>query len=153
VQRNHEDKGNTDEIRAHIAYLNATTYNPSTKLASIRPGTNWGEVYKALNDYNVTTVGGRASVVGVGGFTTGGGYSFHSNSRGFACDNVANFEVVLADGSVVNANAHENADLWKSLKGASGNFGFVTRIDERTSFPYNPSIHPSIQHKSEQCEN
>jgi FAD/FMN-containing dehydrogenase len=133
--------------------LNATTYNPSTKLASIRPGTNWGEVYKALNDYNVTTVGGRASVVGVGGFTTGGGYSFHSNSRGFACDNVANFEVVLADGSVVNANAHENADLWKSLKGASGNFGFVTRIDERTSFPYNPSIHPSIQHKSEQCEN
>lgn len=57
-------------------------------------------------------------------------YSFHTNARGFAADNVANFEVVLADGSIVNANAEENHDLWKSLKGASGNFGFVTRIDQ-----------------------
>lgn len=29
----------------------------------------------------------------------------------------------------MNANAHENSDLWKALKGGSGNFGFVTRID------------------------
>lgn len=60
-------------------------------------------------------------------------YSFHTNSRGFACDNVGNFEVVLADGSIVNANAEENSDLWRSLKGASGNFGFVTRIDQGMS--------------------
>lgn len=56
-------------------------------------------------------------------------YSFHSNRRGFACDNVVNFEVVLANGTIVNANAHENAGLWRALKGGSGNFGFVTRVD------------------------
>ncbi|CRK45016.1 hypothetical protein BN1723_019622, partial [Verticillium longisporum] len=49
--------------------------------------------------------------------------------RGFACDNVENFEVVIGDGSIVNANAKENTDLWKALKGGSGNFGFVTRLD------------------------
>jgi FAD/FMN-containing dehydrogenase len=44
---------------------------------------------------------------------------------------VENWEIVLADGSVVNANSKDNADLWKAQKGASGNLGFVTRIDQR----------------------
>lgn len=63
-------------------------------------------------------------------------YSFHSQSRGLACDAVSNFEVVLADGSIVNANANENADLYRGLKGGSGNLGFVTKIDQRKSSLY-----------------
>ncbi|KAE9569262.1 FAD-dependent monooxygenase yanF [Colletotrichum fructicola] len=118
-------------VTIDFGYMNATTYDADSKVASICPGSNWGEVYKALDPYGVTTVGGRASVVGVGGFVTGGGYSFHTNSRGFSCDQVTNFEIVLADGTIVNANEHENADLWKAQKGGSGNFGFVTRIDQR----------------------
>lgn len=109
--------------------MNTTTYNPETKIASIQPGSDWGKSYATLNSFNVVPVGGRADVVGVGGFITGGGYSFHSNVRGFACDNVVNFQVVLADGSIVNANAGEHNDLWRALKGGSGNFGFVTRVD------------------------
>lgn len=110
--------------------MNATTYDESSQIASIQPGSTWGPVYETLAPYGVVAVGGRADVVGVGGFTTGGGYSFHTGVRGFACDNVRNFEVVLGDGSIVNANAEENSDLWKALKGGSGNFGFVTRIDQ-----------------------
>lgn len=112
--------------------MNATTYDESTGIASIRPGSTWGPVYKTLAEYGVVAIGGRADVVGVGGFTTGGGYSFHTGVRGFACDNVVNFEVVLGDGSIVNANANEHSDLWKALKGGSGNWGFVTRIDQET---------------------
>jgi FAD/FMN-containing dehydrogenase len=50
---------------------------------------------------------------------------------------VENWEIVLGDGSVVNANSSSNADLWKAQKGGSGNLGFVTRIDQREqlSFP------------------
>lgn len=44
---------------------------------------------------------------------------------------VENWEIVLADGSVVNANSKENAALWKAQKGGSGNLGFVTRVDQR----------------------
>ena len=44
-----------------------------------------------------------------------------------------NFEVVLADGGIVNANKDEHSDLWKSLKGGSGNVGLITRIDQRKS--------------------
>ncbi|CAI6093671.1 hypothetical protein V2G26_017244 [Clonostachys chloroleuca] len=124
--------GVADGITVDFSYMNATTYHPDKKVASIQPGSNWGQAFEALSDYGVTVVGGRASVVGVGGFTTGGGYSFHTNTNGFACDNVVNFEVVLADGSIVNANANEHRDLWRALKGGSGNFGFVTRVDTRT---------------------
>ncbi|CRK23108.1 FAD-dependent monooxygenase CTB5 like protein [Verticillium longisporum] len=122
--------GIKDGVTIDFAYMNTTTYNKAAGTASIQPGSDWERVFDALDPFGVSAVGGRASVVGVGGFTTGGGYSFHSNSEGFACDAVANFEVVLADGRVVNANAKQNADLWKALKGGSGNFGLVTRIDQ-----------------------
>jgi FAD/FMN-containing dehydrogenase len=139
-------------VTVDFGYMNTTSYNPDTGIASIQPGARWGSVYEFVDPYNVTVVGARTSVVGVGGFTTGGGvsvvytlhtgstgehwlttfqYSFHSNSHGFACDNVVNWEIVLADGSVVNANASTNPDLWKAQKGGSGNLGFVTRIDQR----------------------
>jgi hypothetical protein len=32
-------------------------------------------------------------------------------------------QVVLADGSIVNANKRSNADLWRALKGGANNFG------------------------------
>lgn len=60
-------------------------------------------------------------------------YSFHSNAHGFACDTVTNFEIVLANGTVVNANSTSNPDLFKAQKGGSGNLGFVTRIDQGES--------------------
>ncbi|PCD39183.1 hypothetical protein FGRA07_00454 [Fusarium graminearum] len=120
-----------DGITVDFGYMNQTWYDTKTKIARIQPGSNWGHVYEALEPYGVTAVGGRASPVGVGGFITGGGYSFHANVRGFGCNQVVNFEVVLSDGRIVNANKTHNPDLWKSLKGGSGNLGFVTRIDQR----------------------
>jgi FAD/FMN-containing dehydrogenase len=111
--------------------MNSTTYHPETEIASIKPGDRWQEVYDTLAPYGVTVAGGRAGTVGIGGFITGGGNSFHSSSHGMACDTVVNFEVVLADGSVVNANANENPDLWVALKGGSANLGLVTRFDLR----------------------
>lgn len=44
-------------------------------------------------------------------------------------DNVENFEVVLANGDVVNASKREHSDLWVAMRGGSGNFGLITRFD------------------------
>lgn len=51
---------------------------------------------------------------------------------GFVCDNVQNFEIVLASGKTVNARSQENPDLYRALKGGSNNFGIVTRFDLKT---------------------
>ncbi|KAK0374125.1 FAD binding domain-containing protein, partial [Colletotrichum limetticola] len=118
-----------DGVTIDFGFFNSTTYNPDTKIASIGPGGHWQTVYDTLAPYGVVVTGGRAGTVGTGGFILGGGNSFHSASHGFACDQVANFEVVLADGSIVNANATSNPDLWQGLKGTGANLGLVTRFD------------------------
>lgn len=98
----------------------------------IGPGNRWEAVYEYTDARNVSTSGGRVGIVGVGGLTTGGGISFFSPRYGFVCDNVENFEVVLASGQVVNANATSDPDLWRALRGGSNNFGIVTAITMRT---------------------
>ncbi|TVY14650.1 Bifunctional solanapyrone synthase [Lachnellula arida] len=112
--------------------FNTVTYNTAQRLASFAPGARWNTVYTALDPYNVTLVGGRVMDVGVGGLTLGSGLSYLSDLYGLVCDNVVNYEVVLADGSVVDANSRNNADLFWALKGGSNNFGILTKITTPT---------------------
>lgn len=55
-------------------------------------------MYMALEAYGVTAPGGRTATVGVGGYMLAGGNNFYGSMIGLACDNVLNFEVVLASG-------------------------------------------------------
>ncbi|RYP15769.1 hypothetical protein DL765_005495 [Monosporascus sp. GIB2] len=119
-------------VTIDLELLDAVTYNPTTEIASLGPGARWTSVYTQLEEHGVLVGGAREGQVGVGGFILGGGNTFFSCRRGFACDQVVNFEVVLADGSIVEANATSNPDLFQVLKGGSNNFGIVTRFDLRT---------------------
>ncbi|KAH8729503.1 hypothetical protein BGZ61DRAFT_529699 [Ilyonectria robusta] len=119
----------SDGITIDLGYMNKTVYDEKRNLALVQPGGHWQDVYDTLSPHGVTVAGGRAGTVGVGGFVTGGGNSFHSASHGFSCDTVANFQVVLANGTIANANATHNADLWQAMKGSSGNLALITRID------------------------
>lgn len=116
-------------VTIDFSKMNESSYDAETNLASIQPGGRWKKTYADLDALNVTVAGGRDGGVGVGGFLLGGGISFFSGRKGFGCDSIVNYEVVLADGSVVNANNEENADLWRALKGGMNNFGIVTRFD------------------------
>ncbi|KAI4593427.1 hypothetical protein KJ359_009317 [Pestalotiopsis sp. 9143b] len=118
-----------DGVTIDFGYMNTTTYDPQTNIASIQPGERWGSVYNMLQPFGVSVAGGRQTPVGVAGFLLGGGNSYYNNARGWGCDSVVSFEVVLADGRVVDASATENRDLWIALKGGSGNLGLVTRFD------------------------
>ncbi|KAI0136727.1 hypothetical protein BJ170DRAFT_602917 [Xylariales sp. AK1849] len=60
---------------------------------------------------------------------TTGGISFFSNRYGWACDNLVNYEVVIASGRIINANKTSHSDLYWALRGGGNNFGVVTRFD------------------------
>ncbi|KAH8594970.1 putative FAD-binding oxidoreductase [Bisporella sp. PMI_857] len=109
-----------------LSGFNSVNYDESNQVAVIGSGLTWGEVYSQLNPFGVTVVGGRVSDVGVGGLTLGSGLSYLSDLYGLVCDNVVNFEVVLANGSVVNASQSHDPDLFWALKGGGNNFGIVT---------------------------
>lgn len=114
---------------------NEAKYDPVTKIASLGPGQRWGEVVEQLAKQAVAVAGGRDSDVGVGGLITGGGISHYSGRHGLVCDNLVNVEVVLADGSIVNANETSYRDLFKAIKGGKSNVGIATRFD-LTTFKY-----------------
>jgi FAD/FMN-containing dehydrogenase len=59
----------------------------------------------------------------------GGGFGWLGRKYGFAADSVKEADVVTAEGELVKANAHENADLFWALKGGGGNFGIVTSLE------------------------
>ncbi|KAL2279932.1 hypothetical protein FJTKL_13078 [Diaporthe vaccinii] len=119
-------------VTIDMGFFNRTTYNAESGLASVGPGGHWTGAYTELAKSNVTVVGGREGQVGIGGFLLGGGNSYYTFRQGFGCDNVVHFEVVLADGSVINANSTSHDDLYRALKGGSSNFGIVTRFDLNT---------------------
>lgn len=73
--------------------------------------------------------GARLGAVGVGGLLCGGGLSYYMHERGLAMDSVKKYEVVLANGTIVEASQEVNADLWLALKGSQCTFAIVTRFD------------------------
>ncbi|KAI0843845.1 hypothetical protein F5Y00DRAFT_256502 [Daldinia vernicosa] len=89
----------------------------------------WGKVYEKLDAFGLSVTGSRSAIGGIGGRALQGGLSFFSSSEGFICDNILSFEVVLASGEIINANASDNEDLWRALKGVGNNQGIVTRFD------------------------
>ncbi|KAK4579964.1 hypothetical protein LTR86_000166 [Recurvomyces mirabilis] len=115
-----------------LSVLNEVDVSQDNKVASIGVGARWGEVSTRLDSMGLAIVGGRNSDVGVGGLVLGGGISFFSPRFGMVCDNIDSYEMVLANGTITHATAYEHSDLWRALKGGSGNFGIVTRITART---------------------
>ncbi|KAL5121086.1 hypothetical protein ACEQ8H_000937 [Pleosporales sp. CAS-2024a] len=118
-----------------LQHLSGVEYDANNKVVNIGPGARWVDVFTTLEPLGVMITGGRSSSVGVGGITLGGGISFFSPEHGLICDNVVEFEVVLADGRTATASQTENADLFTVLKGGSNNFGIVTSFKFR-SFSY-----------------
>ena len=111
-------------VTIDLGLMEGAAYDLKTGLASVGPGGKWMDVYRTLlEDHKVSVVGGRDGDVGVGGFTTGGGISYYTPRLGFACDNVAAMEVVLANGSIITASNDQNTDLYLALKGGSLNAG------------------------------
>ena len=115
-------------VTIDLGLLDWARFDAATETADLGPGARWGRVYSELARHGRVVAGGRDGNVGVGGFVLGGGYTFFAARRGFACDDVVQFEVALADGRVIVADAANNRELFVALKGGSNNFGVVTNI-------------------------
>ncbi|KAF7719017.1 FAD binding, berberine domain-containing protein [Penicillium ucsense] len=100
----------------------------------IGAGVQLPEMYVAAAKQGRAIVAGAAHTVGAaGGYIQGGGHSPFGQWKGLASDNALEFEVVVADGSLVTANAYQNRDLFWALRGGGGGtFGVVTRVTIRT---------------------
>lgn len=126
--------GISDGILISTKRLNSMQLANNGTIAQLGPGLRWGAVYDWISQYNLGVAGGRYDPVGVPGVLLGGGINFYGSQYGWSSNRVTNFEVVLANSSIVQANKQTNPDLYWALKGGSSNFGIVTRFDVKT-FP------------------
>ncbi|KNG44766.1 fad binding domain-containing protein [Stemphylium lycopersici] len=94
----------------------------------IGPGLRWIDVYNAVEKDGLSVAGGRMAPVGVPGLILGGGISHFASKRGWACDNVASFELVTASGVAIDVSATSYPDLYWALRGGGNNFGIVTNF-------------------------
>ncbi|KAL4886766.1 hypothetical protein BJY04DRAFT_213520 [Aspergillus karnatakaensis] len=115
-----------------LGEFNELTLSDDQSTADLPIGSRWIDVYEALEPYGLAVPGGRIPTVGIPGLLLGGGISFQNSQYGVGAMSVTNYEVVLADLSIVNANAQENTDLFWALKGGGANFGIVTKMEMST---------------------
>ncbi|KAL4943633.1 hypothetical protein BDV06DRAFT_221085 [Aspergillus oleicola] len=117
-----------DGVTIDLSALNHTSVSPDNAFVSVGPGQLWGKVYATLDARGVSVPGGRDSPVGVGGATLGGGFNYFAPLAGFGCDNVVEYEIILANGEIVHATNQSHHDLWLALKGSGNNLGIVTNF-------------------------
>lgn len=115
-----------------LSRWNQVEISDDRSVVSLGPGARWRDVWQVLDPLGITVAGGRDADVGVGGYLLGGGLSYLGPLLGWGCDNVLEYEIILASGEVVTASEDSNSDLFLALKGGLNNFGIVTRFTMKT---------------------
>jgi FAD/FMN-containing dehydrogenase len=126
-----------------LGRLRDMTYDPATGIATANPAVRGGEeLTPFLSGHGRSFPGGHCPTVGIGGFLLQGGQGWNSRRLGWACQSVVGIDVVTAEGELIHADEHENADLLWAARGAGpGFFGVITRFYLRTY-----SLAPAMTH-------
>ncbi|OOG00530.1 hypothetical protein ASPCADRAFT_39217 [Aspergillus carbonarius ITEM 5010] len=113
-----------DGLHFHETFLPSNGSCPSNwtgNAITVGGGYVWQDVYDFAGEHGVIAVGGADPTVGVlGGYLQGGGHGPASHFFGLAADQVLEYQVVLASGELVTANACQYTDLFTALRGGGG---------------------------------
>ncbi|MEV5169112.1 FAD-dependent oxidoreductase [Streptomyces werraensis] len=106
-----------------------TVLDRSRRLVRVEAGARWAQVAQALSPHGLAISSGDHGNVGVGGLATGGGVGWLVRRFGLTVDRVRAVEVVLADGSLVRADAANEPDLLWVMRGAGAGAGIAVAFE------------------------
>ncbi|KAF8527011.1 FAD-binding domain-containing protein [Hysterangium stoloniferum] len=130
----------------NVTFHNSFTVGGVNQGSTVTAGSGVGlhTLYALTKEQGKIFVGGTAaSVVASGGYVQGAGHSILSPTLGLAADNALQFEIVIADGTLLTANSVSNSDLFWALRGGgAGSWGVIVSTTFRT-FPSFNAVHHS----------
>ncbi len=115
-------------VMIDLSLMRGVRVDATRRIAEAEGGCLLRDVDSATTAEGLACPAGIFSYTGLGGLALGGGYGWRSRKWGLTCDHIIGAEVVLADGTIVQASEEENSDLLWALRGGGGNFGVVTRF-------------------------
>ena len=115
----------------HHTNMTGVRINADTRTAWISAGAKWGKVLEQAQAVGLAPLLGSSPDVGAIGYTLGGGMGWLARKYGLSIDSVNCFEVVTADGRIVEASDTQHSDLFWGLRGGGGGLGVVTGMEVR----------------------
>ncbi|KAH8803614.1 hypothetical protein F5884DRAFT_889003 [Xylogone sp. PMI_703] len=115
-------------VQLSLRKFNSIKINPSANIAILGAGVINSELVAALWQAKKRTATLGCDCVSIVGASLGGGHGREQGIYGLVSDQIISMTLVTANGSIVNASARENADLFWALRGAGHNFGVVVEI-------------------------
>jgi FAD/FMN-containing dehydrogenase len=112
-----------------VSPMKAITLDAQRRLGRAQGGVLLGELDRSTQAVGLATTLGTATDTGIAGLTLGGGMGRLMRVHGLACDNLRSVELVTADGTVRQVNAHDEPELFWGVRGGGGNFGVATAFE------------------------
>ncbi|KAI0028758.1 FAD-binding domain-containing protein [Vararia minispora EC-137] len=106
---------------------------------TVGSGVSLQTIYPVAERAGKMIIAGTAATVALGGgYIQGAGHSGFSPTYGLAADNALQFDIVLASGELITANAALHSDLFWALRGGgAGSWGVITSVTIQTYPTFN----------------
>lgn len=129
---------NDGALIVNLKYMKVMEYDEATQILTYGGPVMISEAAGLLwNNYNRTLPHGRCPDVGMTGVAASG-FGTLSRASGTVLDNIVGVRVAIANGSIIDADANVNSDLYWAVRGAASSMGVVLRFKIQTLTP--PSL-------------
>lgn len=117
-----------DAVLVSTRGLGEVRLDAGARTARVEAGVRSGELVRVATAAGLAPINGASPLVGVTGYTLGGGLGPLGRPFGYAVDHVRELDIVTAAGELVTATPTRHPDLFWASRGGKGNFGIVTAI-------------------------
>jgi hypothetical protein len=100
-----------------------------TRTARADAGALWQDVAVPASNHGLAGLAGTSLLVGVTGYTLGGGLGWLARRHGLAANSVTAAEIVTPDGQLIRADPEHEPDLFWAIRGGGGSVGVVTALE------------------------
>ena len=124
-------QGLDDVVVIRTSEMGSAIADPARGIVRVEGGAVWEPAVEAAAAHGKAVLHGSSPDVGIAGYSLGGGIGWYARRLGLATNSLTAVELVLADGTLIRADAATNRELFWAVRGGGGSFGVVTALEFR----------------------